>query len=210
MNKTSNIIAQIENMYNFFNRELDAKLPEDIVFSLIPNRGRANYYGWFARSRWVCSENRLHEINIASDYLNRSINDIAETLIHEMTHLKNAVNNIKDCTPTQYHNKNFKKQAEEFGLKVEKMRNRGYASTSLDEKAMRIVDAYKNNVLMGSNPFLLHRVTEISLGKINNKTMVSVDNDLAEDIRNITGLKLSRATSVILRDWVHNKQTVLQ
>jgi predicted SprT family Zn-dependent metalloprotease len=203
MMNVNDIITQLEDMYKFFNKELEAELPEDVVFSLIPNRGRSSYYGWFARSRWIHNNERLHEINIASDYLNRSVADIAETVIHEMAHLANHIKGIKDCTKTQYHNKHFKKQAEEFGLKVDKMRNKGFALTCLDEKGKEIVDKYSQEVLKGKNPFSIYRVTEKRQLLPSDKKQVGVDKPLAHQVLALSGDdSFTKAVDNILRDWV--------
>ena len=203
MSGINETITHIDSMYQFFNKELGAQLPEKVVFTLIPNRGRSRYLGWFFGNRWKQGEETIHEINIAPDFLNRTVDEIAETLIHEITHLKNNVLNIKDCLPNQYHNKAFKKQAEEFGLKVEKMKNKGYALTSLDERAKAIVEAYKIKVLNGNNPFIIHRVSEVKItSKTTTKKSVAIDADLAEDVLKVNGGKLSKAVDEILRDWV--------
>jgi hypothetical protein len=67
--------------------------------------------------------------------MSRSPEGILETLLHEMAHLKNAVADVRDCTSGQYHNKHFKKTAEEFGLIVERTGNKGYAYTKLGKEA---------------------------------------------------------------------------
>ena len=85
MNKTSETDNHLSNMFTYFNKELGADLPEP-VFTLIPNRGRSTYYGWYWRSRWQKGEELISEINIAPDHLNRSVDEIAETLIHELSH----------------------------------------------------------------------------------------------------------------------------
>jgi hypothetical protein len=206
MSSINDTITNINGMYNAFNTKLEADLPKDVVFTLIPNHNsRSKYLGWFFRSRWVKGTEVLHEINIAPDFLNRPVDQIAETLIHEMCHLKNFVAGIKDCTATQYHNKAFKKAAESFGLKVERMRNKGYAITSLDEKAKGIVEAYKTDVLKGDNPFVTHRVSEVKIPKVSTKKSVAIDQELAEDILKVQGGKLGGAVNHILRDWVNNQ-----
>jgi hypothetical protein len=201
----SGINETITHMYQFFNKELDAQLPEKVVFTLIPNKGRARYLGWFFSNRWKQGEDVIHEINIAPDFLDRKVEEIAETLIHEITHLKNNILNIKDCNHQQYHTKAFKKQAEAFGLKVERMKNRGYSLTSLGDDARKLVDAYKVNVLKGSNPFSIYRVSEVKIPKISTKKSVAIDQELAEDILKVQGGKLGSAVNHILREWAINQ-----
>jgi len=208
MNTINDITINISNMYQFFNKELDAKLPDDVVFALIPNQGRSHYLGWFARSRWVRGEEKLHEINIASDKLNRTVDEIAETLIHEMVHLCNFLADIKDCNRQQYHNKKFKSRAESFGLNVERVKNKGYAHTSLGDKAQAMVDKYQTEILNGANPFIIHRVTELKdIGMGSDKRMVAINGNVADNIIQITGGKLSKSVNGILIDWLKNKET---
>jgi hypothetical protein len=202
MQGINNIVTQLEDMYKYFNKALEADLPENVVFALIPNSGKSRYLGWFYQSRWAHGQERLHEINIAADHLNRTVDAIAETVIHEMTHLKNYILQRPDCTRTQYHNKVFKKQAELFGLKVSKMRNRGYALTALDEKAQAIVDKYKSEVLKGANPFIIHRVSEVRIPKISTKKQVGLDKDLCQQIQDISGDKLRVAIESAMQDWI--------
>jgi iron-sulfur cluster repair protein YtfE (RIC family) len=149
---------------------------------LIPNRGRQSYYGWYWQGRWKDGKKTLPEINITADTLKRDVEAICETLIHEMAHYANNVAEIVDCNANQYHNKHFKKRAEEFGLKVEKVKNKGYARTALDEKAANLVKKYKNKYCKGDkNPFQVYRVSEdrVSIVKKNNKRFIAIDGALA-------------------------------
>jgi hypothetical protein len=187
MSNTMNITGEVTNhlvtAFEFFNKELGTNLDVP-VFTLIPNRGRQSYYGWYWQGRWKDGRKTLPEINITADTLKRDVEAICETLIHEMVHYKNNVEEIVDCNANQYHNKAFKKRAEEFGLKVEKVKHRGYARTSLDEKAANLVKKYKNSILKGEkNPFHAYRVTEerVSIVKKNNKRFIAIDATLAQE-----------------------------
>jgi hypothetical protein len=207
MNSVNDTVNQISNMYQFFNKELDAKLPDDVVFTLIPNRGsKGKYLGWFFQSRWQSGEHTYHEINITPDNLNRTVDEIAETLIHECVHLRNFIDGITDCNKQQYHNKKFKVLAESYGLVVERMKNKGYAHTSLGEKAKILVEKYKTDILQNTNPFVIHRITEPKGGGGGNKDkkMVAIDKDLAEEIVGASGTKLRLAVDQILREWIES------
>jgi len=186
-NITGDVTQKLVEAFEFFNAELDAGL-DTPVFTLIPNRGRQSYYGWFWQGRWKDGKKTLPEINITADTLKRSVEDICETLIHEMAHYKNNVNDVTDCNANQYHNKAFKKQAEAFGLKVERMRNKGYAKTALDEKAHNLVKKYKNKYCKDDkNPFHAYRVTEerISIVKKNGKRFIAIDGKLADEAESV-------------------------
>jgi hypothetical protein len=182
-NITGQVTEKLVQAFEFFNKELDTNL-DTPVFTLIPNRGRQSYYGWFWQGRWKDGKKTLPEINITADTLKRSVEDICETLIHEMVHYKNNVEDIVDCNVNQYHNKHFKKRAEAFGLKVEKLRNRGYAKTALDDKAATLVKKYKQTHCKGDkNPFHVYRVTEerVSIVKKNGKRFIAIDGTLASE-----------------------------
>ena len=182
-NITGAVTDKLVEAFEFFNAELDTQL-DNPVFTLIPNRGRQSYYGWYWQGRWKDGKKTLPEINITADTLKRSVEEICETLIHEMVHYANNVANVVDCNANQYHNKHFKKKAEEFGLKVEKVKNKGYARTSLDEKAANLVKKYKNKYCKGDkNPFHVYRVGAESrtVIKKSDKRFIAIDRMLAQE-----------------------------
>jgi hypothetical protein len=91
---------------------------------------------------------------------------------------------VVDCNNNQYHNKHFKTKAESFGLKVDKVKNKGYARTSLDEKAANLVKKYKSKYCKDDkNPFHVYRVTEerVSIVKKNGKRFIAIDGTLASE-----------------------------
>jgi len=129
-------LQELYRSFNFFNdRFADGKLPRVII--TIQEAGRKNAYGWFARERWedsLCNGSAC-EINLSAEHVGRNASATLGTLLHEMAHLWNAVNNIKDCSSGQYHNKHFKTAAEKFGLKVSRGGTRGYAYTELTQQS---------------------------------------------------------------------------
>ena len=185
-NITGAVTDKLVEAFEFFNQELESNL-DTPVFTLIPNRGRQSYYGWYWANRWKDGKKSLPEINITADTLKRSVEDVCETIIHEMAHYKNNVNNVEDCNRNQYHNKHFKKMAESFGLKVERMKNKGYARTSLDEKANNLVKKYKNKYCKDDkNPFHVYRISEEKVSVVkSNKRFIAVDRDLAEEVEQL-------------------------
>ena len=185
-NITGAVTDKLVEAFEFFNQELESNL-DTPVFTLIPNRGRQSYYGWYWANRWKDGKKSLPEINITADTLKRSVEDVCETIIHEMAHYKNNVNNVEDCNRNQYHNKHFKKMAESFGLKVERMKNKGYARTSLDEKANNLVKKYKNKYCKDDkNPFHVYRISEEKVSVVkSNKRFIAVDRELAEEVEQL-------------------------
>jgi hypothetical protein len=179
-NITGAVTDKLVEAFEFFNAELDTQL-DNPVFTLIPNRGRQSYYGWYWQGRWKDGKKTLPEINITADTLKRSVEEICETLIHEMVHYANNVAEIVDCNGNQYHNKHFKKRAEAFGLKVEKVKNKGYARTALDEKAANMVKKYKSKYCKDDkNPFHAYRIgAERVVVKKSDKRFIAIDRALA-------------------------------
>ena len=200
-NITGEVTDRLVEAFNFFNQELGTNLDAP-VFTLIPNRGRQSYYGWYWQGRWKDGKKSLPEINITADTLKRDVEDICNTLIHEMAHYKNNVEGINDCNANQYHNKHFKKRAEEFGLTVEKIKNKGYARTELGEKAKNLVKKYKNKFLKDDkNPFHAYRVsseTRLTI-KENTKRFVAIDRQLAEEAESINGDTIKNIVEHLLR-----------
>ena len=50
-NITGAVTDKLVEAFEFFNAELDCQL-DNPVFTLIPNRGRQSYYGWYWQGRW--------------------------------------------------------------------------------------------------------------------------------------------------------------
>ena len=207
MSKSVNITGEVTDhlvqAFEFFNKELGTNL-DTPVFTLIPNRGRQSYYGWYWQGRWKDGKKTLPEINITADTLKRDVEDVCNTLIHEMAHYKNNVEKIVDCNANQYHNKHFKKRAEEFGLTVERMKNKGYAITKLGEKARNLVKKYKNLFLKDDkNPFHAYRVTEDRVSVVKStKRFVAIDRELAQDAEDHGDDTIKNIVENLLRSYV--------
>ena len=180
-NITGAVTDKLVEAFEFFNAELDTQL-DNPVFTLIPNRGRQSYYGWYWQGRWKDGKKTLPEINITADTLKRSVEDICETIIHEMVHYANNVAEVVDCNNNQYHNKAFKTKAESFGLTVERVKNKGYARTALGDKAAMMVKKYKmKHCKDDKNPFHVYRIGAESktIVKKSDKRFIAIDRALA-------------------------------
>lgn len=145
--------AAIKELYRakdfFLNRFCDEEMVKNAnVFITIQSSNKKNNLGHFWANRWDADTSKdatekviYHEININADQLNRPVEDILSTLLHELAHLYNNVLHIEDCNAAQYHNKHFKKTAEKFGLIVDKFPGRGWALTSLNEDGYAAIAA---------------------------------------------------------------------
>ena len=120
--KTSRAAGQLEKMFRALNtRFFDGKLPEPVI-TLKKTPGA---YGHITCGKtWTAGTEQRHEINISTATLDRPIEETTATLLHEMCHLYNMVNGIKDTSGSAnaYHNKRFKETAESHGLIIEHAR----------------------------------------------------------------------------------------
>jgi len=202
-NITGYVTDQLVGMFEFINTELNLNL-DTPVFTLIPNRGRQSYYGWFWAGRWKDGKKTLPEINITADTLKRDVEDVFETLVHECAHYINWSKGITDTNANQYHSKKFKIQAEALGLTVERLKNKGYAVTKLGDKAKNLVKKYKNKYLKNDkNPFHAYRVTqEKTIIVKSNKRFVAIDRDLASEAEAVEGETIRNVVENLLGSYV--------
>ena len=147
----NNIIADSTNeMYRWFDILNEKYFNNSLSRPVITiQKTRKNNLGHFTLDKvWTDIENEegmFYEINIASQSLNRDINEIVGTLLHECVHFWNRVNDIKDCSGN-IHNKKFKKKAEEVGLIVTKGKSVGWGyTTNSDELNEFITNTIKPN-----------------------------------------------------------------
>lgn len=142
-NRSRKLHDELYRAFDHFNELFaDNKLPKVVI--TIQESGRRNAYGWFGNGFWTDSlaGDSVPEINLSAEYLSRGATGLLETLLHEMAHLWNAcVDNVRDCSGGQYHNKHFKHAAERFGLEVKRDGTRGWAYTKLTETSQAAIDS---------------------------------------------------------------------
>lgn len=144
---TKVVIAELHRAFKMFNDNLfNGSLPEPAI--LIQSRGNKKLtLGWCSVQKiWkneVTSEEK-YEINIVAEALNRGTYPVMATLLHEMIHLHNLVNNIKDTSRgNTYHNMKFKKTAEAHGLLIEHADRIGWSVSKLQGTTMNLIDEHK-------------------------------------------------------------------
>jgi hypothetical protein len=110
------------------------------VVMVVASGGRQTRSGWmkwghYAHGRWARKgqeDNQLPEVLVGGEGMQRSAADIFETLLHEAAHGVAAALKVKDTSRGgRYHNKEFKRLAEDLGLEVSKQGSRGWAATTL-------------------------------------------------------------------------------
>lgn len=182
-------IKKLEVIFDKANEKFyDNKLIRPIITI---QTGKRSVLGWCSvGKRWVDSDNSYYEINIVAENLARSLDDIVETMLHEMVHLYNSQHGVSDCTRTQYHNKKFKEVAEAHGLIAEKAGYRGYTLTKLNDDGVKFVNELTAN---GIGDFELNRGVpsesepKIGIGKTPIK-MYTYECECGIKIRNKSGL----------------------
>lgn len=132
--KMSRACGYLEKMYrqlntDFFNGELETPI---ITIQSTPTA-----YGHVTVGKvWKNSkvESQQYELNIGAGTLNRPIESVVSTLMHEMVHIYNLMHEIKDTSRGgTYHNKKFKEKAESVGLVIDHDQRIGYSITSPSE-----------------------------------------------------------------------------
>jgi hypothetical protein len=121
-------------------------LPEPAI--TIQTKGKMQAYGWCSREEFWRSEDdtiKKYEINLSAEYMDRDPVDILQTLLHEMIHLYNAVNEIQDCSRgSQFHNKRFKAAAERFGFRFDGPADKklGWAFPKLEQDTIDLIRSW--------------------------------------------------------------------
>ncbi len=138
-------VKYLEKLYDYCNEKLfNGELIKPVITVQRDERNKTN--GWWSVKK-VWKENDKdegeHELNITAQSLNRPIKQIAATMIHEMCHQYAGVNNMQDTSRSgNYHNKLFKKIAENHGLTVECVQTIGWSHTELTDKTKELITEF--------------------------------------------------------------------
>lgn len=137
--RVSNYLVKIFKAINeeYFDNSLE--VPTITIQSTVGAYGHVS-----VQKVWHNNDTATHELNLSADYLNRPIENTVATLIHEASHLYALQNGIKDTSNRGvYHNKNFKKIAEEMGhLHIEKHDKYGWTITEPTEDTIDFIIKY--------------------------------------------------------------------
>jgi len=127
-------VVELERLFKAINKKkFNGSLPWCAI--IVQSTSNKNAHGWFFANSWVRKGDRkpVHELSMCAESLNRPIEDILNTLIHEMVHLYCHVNDIGDCK-NNYHNVKFKVQCNLVDLECTQIPRYGWASTKLTPK----------------------------------------------------------------------------
>ena len=113
-------------------------IPDVVLVVGGPGEGRV--HGHFAPKRWESRDDEqvaVHEIMLAGESFKRGGEATFGTLVHELAHAYCDANDIQDTSNRgRYHNANFKKVANEFGLDIEKADTIGWSVTHVPDETV--------------------------------------------------------------------------
>lgn len=106
---------------------------ESRISLVVGATGGGTKHGHFLANGWVDRDgNSVHEIVMSGESLERGAEATFGTMVHEMAHLYNFENEIKDVSDGgRYHNKDFRRTAEAMGLAIEMAPRIGHSVTTV-------------------------------------------------------------------------------
>lgn len=125
----SRLTNQLEKMFRMLNADFFDNALDTPVITVTPSaRSYAHYTPWDA---WQTKDQGRREVNIASGTLDRPIEAVCCSLLHEMCHQYNdTILNAQDCSRGgTYHNRYFRDCAEAHGLICTKTDRYGWSHT---------------------------------------------------------------------------------
>ncbi len=136
-----NYQEMLEYAFDVLNRVyFNGELPPIVICIMSSKRTYGHYT---VNKEWRLEEERLHEINISAEHLDRPIENVCATLCHEMVHYYCALNGISDTSQSgRYHNKNFKREAEARGLMITQA---PYIGWSVTEPSLEFIQVIHSN-----------------------------------------------------------------
>lgn len=136
--KTSRVAGYLEKMFRAINTDSFGGELEEPIITIMSTPGA---YGHVTVSKvWRAKGSERYELNMAADWLERPIENVVSTLIHEMTHLYNMQMGIQDCSRGgTYHNKKFKEEAEKHMISIEKHEKYGWTLTSPTDELLEYI-----------------------------------------------------------------------
>lgn len=147
-------IAELERFFAFLNKRFNLQMPSNLIVTIQETKENTN--GYFKGHKgfnkiWEClpfkqqDKTPINLITISSHIL-QDTEQIYETATHEYAHFINHTKGIKDTSKNgRYHNKEFKRQAEQLLLHVEKFGSYGHAFTSTTPQFLEMLKEFKPN-----------------------------------------------------------------
>lgn len=127
--RTSRTAGYLEKIFRAINADSFGGVIEEPIITIQSTKGA---YGHVTVAKtWKRKDSLRHELNICADYLQRPIEEVVATMIHEMVHLYNLQNGIQDCSRGEsYHNTKFRDEAEKHMIAIAKHDTYGWTLTT--------------------------------------------------------------------------------
>jgi hypothetical protein len=160
MKKLSNIQRTTNFLNKVFKAVNETYFDNSLEMPVITIQSSVGAYGHISVNKVWSTENvARYELNIGAETLNRPIENVVATMIHECTHLYCLMNDIKDTSNKGvYHNKKFKDIAENIGhLQIDKHEKYGWTLTTPTLDTIQLCIDY------GFEDIKIHRQTFYSM-----------------------------------------------
>ena len=136
IDKMSRLTGELEKCFRMMNRDFfDDSLPTPVI-TVVPTAKAYAHYVPF--DIWDTKDAPKREINIASGTLDRPLESVLASLLHEMVHMYNdCVLHVQDTSRQgTYHNRRFAQEAEAKGLIVTRSDKYGWAHTEPGDRLL--------------------------------------------------------------------------
>jgi hypothetical protein len=126
------VTGYLDKIYKLLNQEYFSNELPPVVLTI---QSTPKAYGHFTLyDAWHVNENGFREINIGAGTLDRPIENVVATLLHEMVHHYCFIHQIKDTSRGgTYHNKKFRDEATQRGLLIDYDTRIGWSITTPSE-----------------------------------------------------------------------------
>ena len=158
--KTSRTAGYLEKMFRKLNEHYFASAIEEPIIT-IQSTPRAYGYVTISKAWRKSNGDRRHELNLNAGTLDRPIEEVVATLLHEMVHYYNYERHIQDVSRgNTYHNRRFKDSAEAHGLIVEHSEKYGWSHTAPSDRLLDFVlENGLTDILINRNDYGGYRIT---------------------------------------------------
>ncbi len=152
--KMSRAVSQLEHIYNSLNTDFwNGELPVPIITV----QSKPGTYGHCTTAKvWRRSDEATYELNISAEALNYPLEDLIDTMLHEMVHLYCREHDIKEVSRGgKYHNGTFKRIAEAHGLTCFNAGQYGWNTKPGDNLVEYALSKGWNEIRIGRNTLTL-------------------------------------------------------
>lgn len=136
--RTSRTAGYLEKIFRALNEDSFGGVLEEPIITI---QDTPSAYGHVSVAKvWTAKDEHRNELNIAAGTLQRPIEEVVATMLHEMTHLFNMMNGVQDCSRGgTYHNKKFRDEAAKHMLAIDYHEKYGWTVTKPTEELIDYV-----------------------------------------------------------------------